>query len=140
LLRPLYNRAKLMFEFITALLTTREAFSAAERQVNSLSSLSVTPVEPLLKRSGTGSDAAGLFGGLASELFISSPIHALGEKTLYDSSVTVFSVPVNSADTFQVQGENSNGLSVSVLTIWILGNSGGYSFRADHTFIGVARP
>jgi hypothetical protein len=129
-----------MFEFITALLTTEEAFSVAERRANSLSFLSVAPVEPLLKRSGTGSDAGGLFGGLASELFISSPICALGVKTLYDYSATAFSVPVNSAVTFQVQGKNSNGLSVNILTIWILGNSGRYSFRAGHTFIGVARP
>lgn len=129
-----------MFEFITALLTTEEAFSAAERRANSLSFLSVAPVEPLLKRSGTGSDAEGLFGGPASELFISSSIYALGVKTLYDNSVTAFSVPVNSAVTAQVQGKNSNGLSVNILTILILGNSGRYSFRAGHTFIGVARP
>jgi hypothetical protein len=129
-----------MFEFITTLLTTEEAFSAAERQASSLSFLSVAPVEPLLKRSGTGSDAAGMFGGLASELFISSPIHALGVKTLCNNSVTAFSVPVNSADTVQAQGKNSNGLSVNILTIWILGNSGEYSFRAGRTFIGVARP
>jgi len=129
-----------MSEFITALLTTEEAFSAAERQANPLSSLSAAPVEPLLKRSGTGSDAAGLFGGLASELFISSPIYASGEKTLYGNSVTVFSVPVNSAVTVQVQGKNSNGLSVNILAIRILGNSGRYSFRAGHTFIGVALP
>jgi hypothetical protein len=129
-----------MFEFITALLTTEEAFSAAERQANPLSSLSVAPIEPLLKRSGTGSDAAGTFGGLASKPFISSPVHALGKKTLYDNSVTAFSVPVNSAETFQVQGKNSNGLSVNVLAIRILGNSGRYSFRAGRTFIGVALP
>jgi hypothetical protein len=129
-----------MFEFITALLTTEEAFSAAERRANPLSFLSVAPVEPLLKQGGTGSDADGLFGGLASKPFISSPIYALGEKTLYDNSVTAFSVPVNSADTVQAQGKNSNGLSVNILTIWILGNSGGYSFRAGRTFIGVARP
>jgi len=129
-----------MFEFITALLTTEEAFSAAERQANPLSSLSAAPAEPLLKRSGTGSHAAGLFGGLASKLFISSPIYALGEKTLYDNSVTVFSVPVNSAVTVQVQGKNSNGLSVNILAIRILGDSGRYSFRAGHTFIGVALP
>jgi len=129
-----------MFEFITVLLTTNEAFSAAERQANSLSSWSVTPVEPLLKRSGTGSDAAGLFGGLASELFISSPVHASGEKTLYDNSVTVFSVPINSAVTVQVHGKNSNGLSVNILAIRILGDSGRYSFRAGHTFFGVTRP
>jgi len=129
-----------MFEFITALLTTEEAFSATERQANPLSSLSAAPVEPLLKRSGTGSDAAGLFGGLASKLFISSPIYALGEKTLYGNSATVFSVPVNSAVTVQVQGKNSNGLSVNILAIRILGNSGRYSFRAGHTFIGVALP
>ena len=129
-----------MSEFITALLTTEEAFSAAERQANPLSSWSVAPVEPLLKRSGTESDAAGLFGGLASKPFIPSPVHASGEKTLYDNSVTVFSVPVNSAVTVQVQGKNSKGLSVSISTIWILGNSGGYSFRAGRTFIGVARP
>jgi hypothetical protein len=129
-----------MFEFITASLTTEEAFSAAERQASSLSFLSVAPVEPLLKLSESGSDVAGSFGGLASELFISSPIHASGEKTLYDNSVTVFSLPVNSAVTVQVQGKNSNGLSVSILTIRILGNSGRYSFRAGHTFIGVARP
>jgi hypothetical protein len=129
-----------MFEFITALLTTEEALSATERQANSLSSLSVAPVESLLKRSGTGSDAAGLFGGLPSNLFMSSPIYASGEKTLYDNSVTVFSVPGNSAVTVQVQGKNSYGLSVNTLTIWILGDSGRYSFRAGHTFIGVARP
>jgi hypothetical protein len=129
-----------MFEFITALLTTEEAFSAAERHANSLSLLSVAPVEPLLKRSGTESDATGTFGGLASKLFISSPIHASGEKTLYDNSVTAFSVPVNSADTVQVQGKNSHGLSVNISTIWILGDSGEYSFRAGRTFIGVARP
>ena len=129
-----------MLEFITALLTTEEAFSVAERRANSLSFLPVATVEPLLKRSGTGSYGAGLFGGLASELFISSPIHALGEKTLYENSVTVFSVLLNSADTFRVQGKSSNGLSVNILTIWILGNNGGYSFRAGHTFIGVARP
>ena len=129
-----------MFEFITALLTTEEAFSATERQANPLSLLSVAPVEPLLKRSGTGSDAAGLFGGLASKLFISSPIYALGEKTLYGNSVTVFSVPVNSAVTVQVQGKNSKGLSVSITTIWILGNSGGHSFRGAILSWGVARP
>jgi len=129
-----------MFEFITALLTTEEAFSATERQANSLSLLSVAPVEPLLKRSGTESDAAGLFGGLASKLFISSPIYALGEKTLYGNSATVFSVPINSAVTVQVQGKNSNGLSVNILAIRILGDSGRYSFRAGHTFIGVALP
>jgi len=129
-----------MFEFITTLLTTREAFSAAERQANPLSSLSAAPVEPLLKRSGTGSDAAGLFGGLASKPFIPSPIYASGEKTLYGNSATVFSVPVNSAVTVQVQGKNSNGLSVNILAIRILGNSGRYSFRAGHTFIGVALP
>jgi hypothetical protein len=129
-----------MFEFITALLTTEEAFSAAERRANSLSFLSVAPVEPLLKRSGTGSDVAGLFGGPASEVFVFSPIYALGVKALYDNSATAFSVPVNSAVTVQVQGKNSNGLSVNMLTIWILGNSGRYSFRAGHTFIGVARP
>jgi len=129
-----------MSEFTTALLTTEEAFSVAERQANSLSSLSAAPAEPLLKRSGTGSHAAGLFGGLASKPFISSPIYALGEKTLYGNSATVFSVPVNSAVTVQVQGKNSKGLSVSISTIWILGNSGGYSFRAGRTFIGVARP
>ena len=129
-----------MFEFITALLTTEEAFSVAERHANSLSFLSVAPVEPLLKRSGTGSDATGTFGGLASKPFISSPIHASGEKTLYDNSVTAFSVPVNSAETFQAQGKNSNGLSVNILATRILGNSGRYSFRAGHTFIGVALP
>jgi len=129
-----------MSEFITALLTTEEAFSAAERQANPLSSLSAAPAEPLLKRSGTESDVAGLFGGLASELFISSPIYASGEKTLYNNSVTVFSVPVNSAETVQVQGKNSNGLSVNILAIRILGDSGRYSFRAGHTFIGVALP
>ena len=129
-----------MFEFIAALLTTEGAFSAAERQAGSLSFLSVAPVEPLLKQSGTGSDAAGMFGGLASELFISSPIHALGVKTLCNNSVTAFSVPVNSADTVQVQGKNSDGLSVNISTIWILGDSGEYSFRAGRTFIGVARP
>jgi hypothetical protein len=129
-----------MFEFITALLTTEEASSVAERRASSLSFLSVAPVEPLLKQSGTGSDIAGLFGGLASKPFISSPIYALGEKTLYDDSVTAFSVPVNSAGTVEAQGKNSNGLSVNILTIWILGNSGGYSFRAGRTFIGVARP
>ena len=129
-----------MFEFITALLTTEEASSAAERRASSLSFLSVAPVEPLLKQSGTGSDIAGLFGGLASKPFISSPIYALGEKTLYDDSVTAFSVPVNSEGTVQAQGKNSNGLSVNILTIRILGNSGEYSFRAGRTFIGVARP
>ena len=129
-----------MFEFITALLATEEAFGAAERHANSLSLLSVASVEPLLKRSGTESDATGTFGGLASKLFISSPIHASGEKTLYDNSVTVFSVPVNSADTVQVQGKNSDGLSVNISTIWILGDSGEYSFREGRTFIGVARP
>jgi hypothetical protein len=129
-----------MFEFITASLTTEEAFSATERHANSLSILSVAPVEPLLKRSGTGSDAAGSLGGMASKPFIPSPIHALGEKTLYDNSVTAFSVPVNSAVTVLVQGKNSNGHSVSILTIWILGDSGRYSFRAGHTFIGVALP
>jgi hypothetical protein len=129
-----------MFEFITALLTTEEAFSVAERQTNSLSSLSAAPAEPLLKRSGTGSHAAGLFGGLASKLFISSPIYALGDKTLYDNSVTAFSVPVNSAVTVQAQGKNSNGLSVSISTIWILGNSDGYSFRGAILSSGVARP
>jgi hypothetical protein len=129
-----------MFEFITASLTTEEAFSAAERQANPLSFLSAAPVEPLLKRSGTESDAAGLFGGLASKPFIPSPIYALGEKTLYGNSATVFSVPVNSAVTVQAQGKNSKGLSVSILTIWILGDSGRYSFRAGHIFIGVARP
>jgi hypothetical protein len=82
-----------MFELITTLLTTEEALSVTERQANSLSLLSVAPVEPLLKRSGTGSDEAGLFGGLASELFISSPIHASGVKMLYDNSVTAFSAP-----------------------------------------------
>jgi hypothetical protein len=130
-----------MFEVITALLTTKEAFSAAERQANSLSFLSLAPVEPLLKQSGTGSDAAGLFGGLASKLFISSLIYDLGDKTLYeyDNSVTVFGVPVNSADTVQVQGKNSFGLYVDVLTIWILGNNSRYSFRVGHTFTGVAR-
>jgi hypothetical protein len=129
-----------MFEFITASLTTEEAFSATERQANPLSLLSVAPVEPLLKRSGTESDATGTFGGLASELFISSPVHASGEKTLYDNSVTVFSVSKNSAVTVQVHGGNSNGLSVNILAIRILGDSGRYSFRAGHTFIGVARP
>ena len=129
-----------MFEFITTLLTTREAFGATERQTNSLSFLSVAPMEPLLKLSETGSDVAGLFSGLASKLFLSSPIYALGEKTLCDNSVTAFSVPVNSAVTVQVQGKNSYGLSVNTLTIWILGDSGRYSFRAGHTFIGVARP
>ena len=129
-----------MFEFITTLLTTEEAFSAAERQASSLSFLYVASIEPLLKRSGTGSGVAGLFGGSASELLIPSPIYALGEKTLYDNSVTAFSVPVNSAVTAQVQGKSSNGLSVSISTIWILGDSGRYSFRAGHTFIGVARP
>ena len=129
-----------MFEFTTALLTTEEAFSAAERQANSLSSLSAAPVEPLLKRIGTESDATGTFGGLASELFISSPVHASGEKTLYDNSATVFSVPVNSAVTVQAQGKNSKGLSVSISTIWILGNSGGYSFRGAVLSSGVARP
>jgi len=129
-----------MSEFITALLTTEEAFSAAERQANSLSSLSAAPAEPLLKRSGTGSHAAGLFGGLASKPFISSPIYALGDKTLYDNSATVFSLPVNSAVTVQVQGKNSKGLSVSISTIWILGNSGGYSFRGAILSSGVARP
>jgi len=129
-----------MFEFITALLATEEAFSAAERHANSLSLLSVASVEPLLKRSGTESDATGTFGGLASKPFIPSPIHASGEKTIYDSSVAVFSVPVNSAETVQVHGKNSNGLSVSILAIRILGDSGRYSFRAGHTFIGVALP
>ena len=129
-----------MFEFITALLTTEEAFSAAERQANPLSFLSVAPIEPLLKRSGTGSDAAGMFGGLASKPFISSPIYALGEKIPYDNSVTAFSLPVNSAVTVQVHGKNSNGLSVNVLAIRILGDSGRYSLRAGHTFIGVTRP
>jgi len=129
-----------MFEFTTASLTTEEAFSAAERQANSLSLLYVAPVEPLLKRSKTGSDASVSFGGLTSKPFISSPIYALGEKTLYDNSVAAFSVPVNSAVTVQVNGKNSNGLSVNILAIRILGNSGGYSFRAGHTFIGVARP
>lgn len=81
-----------------------------------------------------------MFGGLASELLIPSPIHALRERALYDNSVSAFSVPVNSAVTVQVQGKSSNGLSVSISTIWILGDSGGYSFRAGHTFIGVARP
>jgi hypothetical protein len=52
----------------------------------------------------------------------------------------VFSVPVDSADTVQVQGKNSNGLSISILTIWILGYGGGHSSRGGHTFIGVARP
>jgi hypothetical protein len=129
-----------MFEFITALLTTKEAFSVAERQANSLSFLCVAPVEPLLKQNGTGSDEAELFGGLASELFISSPICALGEKIPYDASVTLFSVPVNSTGTVQAQGKISNGLSVNILAIRILGDSGRYSFRAGHTFIGVARP
>jgi hypothetical protein len=129
-----------MFEFITASLTTEEAFSATERQANPLSLLSVAPVEPLLKRSGTESDAAGTFGGLASELFISSPVHASGEKTLYDNSVTAFSVPINSAVTVQAQGKNSNGLSVNILAIRILGNSGGYSFRGAILSSGVARP
>ena len=129
-----------MFEFITALLTTEEAFSVAARQAESLSFLSVASMEPLLKRRGTGSNAARSFGGPASELFISSHTYAPGEKTLYDSSVTVFSVPVNSADTVRVQGKNPNGLSVNILTIRILGYSCGYSFRAGHTFIGVARP
>jgi hypothetical protein len=129
-----------MFELITASLTTKEAFSAAGRQADSLPFLSVAPVEPLLKRSGTGSDASVSFGGLTFKPFISSPIHALGEKTLYDNSATVFSVPVNSAVTVQVHGKSSNGLSVNILTIRILGNSGGYSFRAGKTFMGVARP
>jgi len=135
-----------MFGLITALITTKEALSVAEQQANSLSSLSVAPVEPLLKQSGTGSDAAGLFGGLPSNLLISSPIYALGDKTLYDkydNSVTAFSVPVVSADTAQVQGEHSYGLSaniLTILTIWILGNRGGHLFRAGHTFIGVAQP
>jgi len=130
----------MMFELATVLLKTEEAFSAAERRANSSSFLSVAPAEPLLKRSGIESDTARLFGGLASELFVSSPIYALGERTLYDNPVTVFSVTVNSAVTVQVQGKNSNGPSLSISTIWILGNSGGYSFRASHTFIGVARP
>lgn len=129
-----------MFEFITKLLTTEEASNAAERQASSLSFLSVASIEPLLKRSGTGSGVAGMFGGLASELLIPSPIHALREGALYDNSVTALSVPVNSTVTVQVQGKSSNGLSVSISTIWILGDSGGYSFRAGHTFIGVARP
>jgi hypothetical protein len=131
-----------MFEFVTALLATKDALSVAERQANSLSFLSVAPVEPSLKQNGTGSDAAGSFGGLASKLFISSPVYALREKALYDNSNpgTVFSAPVNSADTVQVQGKNSNGLYVNILTIWILGNSGGCSFRAGRTFNGVARP
>lgn len=129
-----------MFEFITKLLTTEEASNAAERQANSFFFLSVAPVEPLLERSGTGSGVAGMFGGPASELLIPSPIHALRERALYDNSVTALCVPVNSAVTAQVQGKSSNGLSVSISTIWILGDSGGYSFRAGHTFIGVARP
>jgi hypothetical protein len=128
-----------MREFITALLTTKEAFSEAERQANTSSFSSVAPVEPLLKRSGTGSDATGLYGGLASKLFISSSIYALGENTLYDNSVIALSVPEDSADTVQVQGKYSNGLSVNTLTIWILGYSGGHSFREGHTFIGVVR-
>ena len=129
-----------MFEYNTALLTTEEAFNVTLRRANSSSFLPVAPVEPLLKRSGTGSDTAGLFGGIASKLFIPSPIYALGEKTLYDNSVTVFSIPVNSAVSVQAQGKNFNGLSVSILTIRILGDSGRYSFRAGHTFVGVARP
>jgi hypothetical protein len=137
---PLYYRAKLMFELITALLTTEEAFSTAERRANSSSFLSLAPVEPSLKRSGSGSDAAGSFGGLASKPFISSPIHTLGENTLCDNSATLFGVTVNSTDTVQVQGKNPNGHSVSILTIRILGDSGKYPFRAGHTFVGVARP
>jgi len=129
-----------MFELITALLTTEEAFSTAEQQANSSSFLSLAPVEPSLKRSGSESDAAGSFGGLAYKPFISSPIHAFGGKTQYDNSVTLFGVTVNSTDTVQAQGKNPNGHSVGILTIRILGNSGRYSFRPGHTFVGVARP
>jgi hypothetical protein len=129
-----------MLEFFTTLLTINKAFSAAERQANSLSFLPVAPAEPLLQRSGTGSGTTGLFSGLAFKLIISSSIYASGEKTLFDSSVTAFSVPVDSADTVRVQGKDSNGLSINFSTIRILEYSGGHSFRVGHTFIGVARP
>ncbi|BDB99124.1 hypothetical protein [Saccharolobus caldissimus] len=72
-------------------------------------------------------------GQLAKTVNINSPIYDIGGRIIYDTPITIYTIPVNEPVTVTVNNVNSN----SILIIWILYYSNGYWFRIDYGFTGV---